>query len=73
MSQMPDSLHPYANEKFFERVTPIEDIPEEFRMEAVLPGGNRQIVDRRLAYNWNPKVMAFVECGSVAGDACYED
>lgn len=30
-----------------ERVTPVEEIPDEFRREAVLPGGQHQTVDRK--------------------------
>lgn len=69
----PDGLHPYSADQFFERITPVDAIPEEFRMKALLPGGKTQIVDKRLAYNWNATMGALVECGSVAGDATYED
>ncbi len=51
--------HPYDSE----RVTPIEEIPPKFRLTAPLPGGNFQILDTRLCYNFNGK--EFVECGSV--------
>ena len=52
-----------------ERVTPIEEIPDHFRKEVSLPGGGTQIIDTRLAYNWEPgpggKGGRYVECGSV--------
>lgn len=73
MDHPEDANHNYAADEFFERVTPLSDIPEKFRVIANLPGGGTQVVDKRLAYNWNSAVGALVECGSVAGDAMYED
>lgn len=66
-----DSLHPYADPQFFERVTPLEEIAPENRFEAALPGGLIQIIDRTLAYNYDPERGVLVECGSVAGDDKY--
>lgn len=51
--------HPYSSE----RVTPIGEIPPKFRQKALLPGGNSQILDTRLCYNFDGK--QYVECGSV--------
>lgn len=62
-------LYDYNSDDHFERVTPLGEIPEEYRMVANLPKGGTQIIDKRRAYNWNPTVGAMVECGSVAGDA----
>lgn len=61
--------HPYNDQIHFERVTPISDIPVEFRHVVVLPGGEQQILDRRLCYNWDPSIEAMVECSSVWSDA----
>lgn len=55
-----------------ERETPTEEIPLEFRSAVPLPGTNRkQILDKRLCYNWQPGADGgrYVECGSVAADA----
>ena len=54
-----------------ERTTPLEEIPDEFQMEVPLPGGKKQIVDKRLCYNWQPGPDGgrLVECGSVWADA----
>ena len=49
---------------------PVEEIPEEFRVVALLPKGKTQIIDTRLCYNWDPGPDGgeYVECGSVATD-----
>jgi len=52
-----------------ERVTPVGEIPVRFQLERVLPGGNTQIVDRRLCYIYDPTGKHYVESGSVAADA----
>lgn len=59
--------HPYDTE----RVTPVSEIPAEFQLKAILPGGRFQIIDTRLCYNWQPGENGgrYVECGSVAADA----
>ena len=38
-----------------ERVTPVEEIPEEFQRVAHLPGGRRQMIDTRIAYTYHPE------------------
>ena len=55
--------HPYSEE----RDTPVEEIPEGFQKESLLPGGRVQITDTRLCYNWQagPNGGCYVECGSV--------
>ena len=65
----PDLDHSYNDDVHFERVTPLEEIPEEFRLEASLIGGEIQIIDMRLAYCFNREIGFLVECGSKAGDA----
>ncbi|MGD9128957.1 MAG: hypothetical protein PVJ09_00485 [Candidatus Woesebacteria bacterium] len=55
-----------------EQRTPLSQIPQEYQMTATLPGGDIQIVDTRLCYNWQPSPKGkgrLVECGSVAADA----
>lgn len=65
----PVDVHDYDSETNFERVTPIGEIPDEFRSEVSLPGGGKQIIDTRKAYNFNRDRGVLVECGSVAADA----
>ncbi|KUK79656.1 MAG: hypothetical protein XD95_0230 [Microgenomates bacterium 39_7] len=57
-----------------EEITPIDEIPPQFRRIATLPGGNKQIVDSRLCYNWEPgdEGGRMVECSSVASHASQE-
>ena len=65
----PVDVHNYDTDENFERVTPLEEIPKKFRMQVSLPGGGKQIVDWRKAYNYNAGRAVMVECGSVAADA----
>ena len=67
-----DENHPYSDPKYFERVTPIEDIPVEYRYNAPIKGGF-QVVDIRLTYNWNGERQAYVECGSVSSTNVMEE
>lgn len=70
MTESTKIVHDYHVE--YERETPIEEIPLEFQLKAMLPGTTRtQTIDRRLCYNWMPGVDGgrFVECSSVATHA----
>lgn len=73
MPPPPDAHHNYAAPVNFELPTPLEKIPRKFRKKHVLSGGKVQIIDSRLAYNWDRERNMMVECGSVSGDAKYED
>lgn len=59
-----------------ERITPIDEIPPEFRMFAPLPGGDKlQVIDTRRCYTFHPEYHddsfpkgAYLECINLAVD-----
>ena len=66
-------LHPQGFElmnKWYEKVIPADEIPDEFQREMTLPGGGKQIVDSRIpAYRYWDNKGAWVPCS----DAFFDD
>lgn len=58
-----------------ERITPIEEIPVDERLLALLPCGRKQLIDRRRCYTYHPEYSdnffpngAYLECINLAVD-----
>jgi len=61
-----------------ERITPIEEIPMDQGLLALLPCGRKQLIDRRRCYTYHPEYSdnhfpngAYLECINLAVDELY--